>query len=670
MKFLGVITLALISLFPAMVSAQVAPRNLIVNPQLKPFYHGVASGSPTAGSVVLWTRITPDTISGDIGVEYAVATDTLFQNVVQTGTATALEAKDFTIKVTISGLQPDAVYFYYFRALGANSLVGRARTSPTGPTDHLRFGVVSCSNYQSGYFNAYGHLATHNDLNAVLHLGDYIYEYGAGSSLPDRLHQPDYEVLTLADYRTRYSLYRLDPHLIRLHQQHTVISVWDDHESANDSYTNGAQNHQSDTEGQWEVRKAISKQVYFEWMPVADNPDQSVYRRVPYGDLCDLFMLDTRLEGRDMPPPHFDTPEPPERRIISETQEDWLLDGLATSQARWKVLGNQVLFSTFNVGFAAGILDGTIDITNIDSIRQVEDAFIDNWESYPTQRNRIIDFLKNDSIQNTVIVTGDSHCSWAFDVTKEAVKYPVASAFNIPQPNLFNAATGEGYDKTTGNGSYAVEFGVPSISSSNFDELVGVDRANQFEAVMGAPIAPFNIEYNPHLKYVDLDRHGYIILDLRPDTAQANFYYVENPLVPSLAAGFGQGACTVNNDNRVLVRTVPSAPKVVQDIPAPLLPFGVSSVKTPDFSMELLGIMPNPARDMVYVQIAVNQSQPLRLSLYRSTGALQWQLPWSEAEKGMALQSVDLRNTPAGVYWLVLEDQQGRRVAREVVKLD
>jgi alkaline phosphatase D len=646
----------LYALLSQSITAQSLERNLIFNPNLKPFYHGVASGEPTSHSVVLWTRVTPES-TGDISVQYTIALDTGFQQIVQTGSAIASESRDYTLKVAVDGLNPNTVYYYYFEALGRHSLIGRAKTCPAGGIEHLRFGVVSCSNYEHGYFSAYGHLALQNDLDAVIHLGDYIYEYEANGAIPGRVHEPSAELLTLSDYRTRYSLHRLDPNLIRLHQQHTMISVWDDHESANDSHTDGAQNHQA-SEGSWAVRKAISKQVYFEWMPIADNMDLSVYRKFQYGDLCDLLMLDTRLEGREMPPPNFDTPDIPARQIISPTQMNWLTNQLKNSSARWKVLGNQILFSTFNVGFSAGILDGNPDPTNIDSIRQVENAFIDNWESYPTQRNSIIDTLQVRQLDNVVIISGDSHCSWAFDVTKAAVKYPVAASFNLPTPHPFNPATGQGYNKTTGEGSYAVEFGVPSVSSNNFDELVGFTLANQFEAVMAEPIQPFNLDYNPHLKYVDLDRHGYLILDLLPDTAQANYYYIPSPMMDTVAASFGKAAYTLKDANHVFIRDIPSAQKVIQDAPTPLLPFGTVGQTEPE-TIEILSIFPNPAHDFAYIQIGLNQPQDISVALYDRNGRLLLQHPSTYYSKGLYAYRLPLGNMPKGVYQVVVSGKSG-----------
>ncbi len=640
-----------------------APREMVFNADLKPFYHGVASGDPTSSSVIIWTRVTPEQ-SGPVDVSYRVATDLGFQNIVASGAVTTDDAKDFTVKIDVGGLQPGSTYFYYFTALNANSLVGRAKTTPVGPVDQLRFGVMSCANYEGGYFNAYGMLAQRNDLDAVIHLGDYIYEYGTGTygvNLPGRVNEPANELLSLSDYRTRYGLYHLDADLIRLHQQHTMICVWDDHESANDSYTDGAQNHQPD-EGDWNVRKATAKQVYFEWMPVRDNPTMDVYRLLHYGDLCDLFMLDTRLEGRAAPPPHFDTPDDPPRDMISPTQFAWLTERLKNSTARWKVIGNQVIFSTYNVGFAAGAYDGSPDFTNIDSIRGAEDLFIDNWESYPTQRNAIIDTIRDNDIDNVVIISGDSHTSWAFDVTKEPVLYPLPAFLNLPQYNPYNSTTKEGYNKTTAEGSWAVEFGTPSISSPNFDEAIGATLTTQFEYLIGNVIPGLNLDYNPHLKYVDLDRHGYFLLDLRPDTAQANFYYVPSQLTDTLAENFGQGAFTLNGENHVRLNAFPSPPKPIQDPVTPTLPFGVVNVNNAPAPLALFGVYPNPAQDFVVLHFGLNEAARLRFILYDLNGRMVQNEPSATYKKGLYQFGLPLNDLANGTYILQIE-ANGRFVA-------
>ncbi len=641
------------------------------NADLKPFFHGVASGDPTATSVVIWTRVTPENNEPSISGKYFVATDTGFANTVVEGAFTTTPNQDYTVKVNLTGLNPGTTYYYYFQTSAGNSLIGRAKTCPAGPVDNLKFAVISCSNYEGGYFNAYGEIAKRNDIDAVIHLGDYIYEYGAGTygiQLPDRVNEPATEILTLADYRTRYSLYRLDEKLIRAHQQHTFITIWDDHESANDSYVDGAENHQPN-EGSWEDRKAVSKKVYFEWLPIRDYPGENIYRKISYGNMADLLMLDTRLEGRVQPPPHFDTPDSPARNIISPTQYNWLIDNLKNSTATWKILGNQVLFSTFNVGFAAGAFDGMPDPTNLDSIRASEDLFIDNWESYPTQRNSIIDTLRNANIDNVVVITGDSHTSWAFDVTEQAVLYPVAQFANLPQANPYNAATQEGYTPATGEGSWAVEFGTPSVSSPNFDEAIGATQTAQFEFLMNNSVPGLG-NYNPHLKYVDLDRHGYFLLDLRSDAAQADFYYVPTVYADTIGENFGAGARTLNAANHLTLAATPTAPKPQQDIPAPQDPkrFNVSA-KSPYGAVTVFSCYPNPTSGDVYMQAGFKTAATAAINVYDLNGKLVMNgLAAQPYPAGVYNLFVNISELPKGAYLIRLEGENAFSAQKVVLK--
>jgi alkaline phosphatase D len=334
----------------------------MVDPRLRPFYHGVASGDPMERSVVLWTRVTPENGASSVDVEWRIATDVDLKNVVAQGQGTATSAADFCFKViTAEVLQPATAYYYGFTAYGRHSLTGRTRTLAAGSYAHARFAVVTCANYPMGFFNAYGRIAARNDLDAVLHMGDYIYEYdadtssfggGIGARL-GRMHEPDKELIELADYRARYAQYRLDPDLMRLHQQHAMIHIWDDHESANGSYRDGAENHSPD-EGEWSDRKTVSQRVHSEWMPVRRNASDPLYRSFAYGDLVDIAMLDTRLEGRDKqvsgvsassPQASKDSLNDVNRRMISPTQFAWLQDILENSNARWRLIGSQVLFT-------------------------------------------------------------------------------------------------------------------------------------------------------------------------------------------------------------------------------------------------------------------------------------------------------------------------------------
>jgi phosphodiesterase/alkaline phosphatase D-like protein len=523
------------------------------DPALKPFYHGVASGDPMADRVIIWTRVTPET-EGTVAVAWKVATDAAMSQVVRTGVFTTDAARDYTVKVDVTGLQPYTTYYYSFNALGRNSLVGRTKTTPEGDASRLRFAVVSCNNYEGGYFSAFGRIADRNDLDAVIHLGDYIYEYGPGdygTLSAERPVQPKNEIQSLRDYRQRYAWYRLDPDLRRSHQQHPFITVWDDHESANDAYKDGAENHQPETEGPWQTRKEISRRVYDEWMPIRGDASP-IYRVKPYGNLVDLIMIDTRIAGRDQQINDVTNPAlyAPNRTILGQTQREWLFERLRTSKAKWKIIGNQVIFSEFNVGWAASPQLGTA--------QQLESVFLDIWDGYPAERQRIIDFIAENKIDNVVILTGDFHSSFAFDVAA--------------RPSAFSPGGPPTYDPKTGKGSVAVEFATPSISSANFDENVNPQQSAAFEFQINKPLPPqagpfAGVNPNPHMKYVDLDRHGYFLLDVTAEKAQADWYFVETILKPDSKETFDAGFYTMDGQNRL--QKAPAASPASPSAPAP-----------------------------------------------------------------------------------------------------
>ena len=451
---------------------------------LKPFYHGVASGDPLHNSLVIWTRVTPETKLPEIAVKWEIASDSLFNNVVKSGDYMTNPERDYTVKVIVDSLIAGTSYYYRFNALEANSQIGTTKTAPE-KAENIRFAVVSCSNYQFGPFNAYGNIAKDQSLDAVIHLGDYIYEYGKGvygDSTTQRFHLPAHEIISLQDYRTRYAQYRLDPDLRAVHAQHPFITVWDDHEIANDSYSTGAQNHQDD-EGDYEDRKNAAVQTYHEWMPV--RKVSPLYRKFSYGNLVDLIMLDERLAGRTAPLASINDPgiNDSAQRMLGEKQLAWFKNQLTESEAKWKVIGNQVIFSYLNWGYK------TFNIN------------LDSWDGYPYERNELAKLIQNNSLENIIFITGDTHSSWAFEVTHDPF-------------NHYNSATGEG--------AYAVEFGVTSVNSGNSDERFPTDSVRAHEKTI------VNTAINPHLKYANLRDHGYMILSLTDSVAQANWHYVQH----------------------------------------------------------------------------------------------------------------------------------------------
>ena len=459
---------------------------------LKPFYFGVASGDPMPDGVVIWTKILPAS-EGEKMVAWQIATDTLMQQAVQSGTVKTDYSSAFTVKVDVKNLLPGTTYFYRFQHENTYSPIGRTKTAPSGDVPSLRLAVASCANFPSGYFNAYGHIARRNDIDAVVFLGDYIYEYGNWQGGRKRMmrslvrvHIPDHELHTLQDYRTRYGQYRLDKQLMECHRLHPFIVVWDDHEIANNTNMSGA--GRSNGEG-WEERKAIARQVYFEWLPIRDNLQHSIVRKFSFGNLAEMWMLDGRLEGRSPQASGLNDPalNSPDRHMLGEAQTNWLLNGMAASTARWKIMGNQVIFSPLN--------DSKV-------FSRRPEIGMDRWDGYPAERQRIFDFFYQNHLQNIIVITGDVHTSWAFELTG-----------NPADPAI--------YDPKTGKGVIGAEFTAPSISSFNFDEV-----APKF-ITWEAKRRFYKKKNNPHLRYLNLNRHGYFTLTLTPQRAEAEWVFMK-----------------------------------------------------------------------------------------------------------------------------------------------
>lgn len=447
------------------------------------FQHGVASGDPLPGAVILWTRLTIDSAE-PVEVFWEVARDPDFQDRVGAGFVATDADRDFTVKLDAVGLAAATTYYYRFRSLGRDSVIGRTRTAPEGAVDRLRLGVASCSRYAGGYFHAYRGLAARADLDVVLHLGDYIYE--GGDTGPVRAHEPPYEIQSLEDYRGRYAQYRSDPDLQEAHRQHPFITVWDDHESANNAWRDGASAHNEATEGSWAARRARAERVYSEWMPIRDQDGGQIFRHLAFGDLLDLVMLDTRLWGRDLQVEDTADREgvrDPSRTILGLDQEAWLAERLRESSARWVVAGQQVIFSPWKVVGAPESQGGGV-IANTDS-----------WDGYFASRSRVLQSLRDAGDPNLIVLTGDVHSSWGFDIVEDP---------NDPAR----------YDPDTGAGSQGVEFVTPGVTSG-------------FPAPGEATLALFR-NANPHLKYGDTERRGYTLVDLMPDRAEASWYHVDS----------------------------------------------------------------------------------------------------------------------------------------------
>lgn len=513
----------------------------VSNAQKSPFQHGVASGDPLSNAVIIWTRVSTGQQAAT--VKYFMASDNEMKNIVKSGTVTTDGSKDFTVKVDVTGLDAAKTYYYRFETNGCKSVIGRTKTAPSGSANRLKFAIISCSNYQAGYFEGYAKIAERNDLDAVIHLGDYIYEYqdnGYGSDEVVRPLQPNNECIKLDDYRKRYAHYRTDKNLQRAHQQHAFINIWDDHESANDAWMNGAENHDPTTEGDWNTRLANAKKAYYEWLPIrVDVTVNPLYRTLNYGNLADIILLDTRIEGRDQQINDATNPAvySPTRTLLGNTQKNWLKNQLKNSSAKWKIVGNQVIFSEFNVGWAGSAL------VPPQTPEQVESIFLDIWDGYPAERDTIIDYITNNSIDNIAFLTGDFHSTFAFDVAS--------------RPSVFSPGGVPNYNASNGSGSVAVEFATPSISAANFDENLDGATALGLELQINNPLpstaGPLaGVNPNPHMKFVDLDRHGYFVLDITPDSLKSNYYYINDILSKNSGEQFGKALKTLDGQNHLV----------------------------------------------------------------------------------------------------------------------
>ncbi len=480
------------------------------------FTHNVASGEPSQNSVLLWTRyVSP----GETKLAAEVSASDSFDKVIAGGEAMASPDRDHSAKVTVSGLEPNLWYYYRFRAAnGETSPVGRTRTLPDGPVGRFALGVFSCSNLPFGWFNAYGHAAIRRDLDLMVHLGDYLYEYERGKyadadeALPGRIIDPASEIIHLTDYRLRHASYRADPDLRRLHQNFPMVAMWDDHESANDSYRDGAQNHQPETEGPWEMRKAAAVRAYREWMPVSD----AGYTEYRIGDLATLFRPETRLTGRtkqlsmaaalagkqDIAAALADFRNhqwrDPARTLMGLEQERLLYAGLSKSTAagtRWQVLGQQVLVGSTSVSpqFAAWVSAGSDPDARQRAALGLAAAKaglpfnMDAWDGYPAARERLFKAAL-EANANLVVLSGDSHNAWGFDLD-------------------------------LGGTPAGVEFGGHSVTSPGYEHSFPKVDPNDFAKEL--------VEHNRQLKWANTRDRGYLTVVLTPKRAIGEWLFLD-----------------------------------------------------------------------------------------------------------------------------------------------
>lgn len=477
------------------------------------FTHNVASGEPGPDSMLLWTRYLPPATDATIRLDAEVALDPNFTRIVSGGSVRTGPYRDWTAKITVDGLRPGTVYWYRFVAPdGSRSPVGRTKTLPVGPTQRFGLAVFSCSNFPIGWFNAYAHAAARDDLDLWMHVGDYIYEYDSKHDKDQpagRTVDPASAILTIADYRLRYACYRADPDLQRLHQLAPMVAFWDDHESANDSWEGGAQNHHPDKEGDWNPRRAAAMQVYREWMPVSDEP----WKAYPIGTLATLYRTETRLLARTQQAdlePLFKAADPdaalktfrdgiwhdPSATMMGSTQESWLAHALKSNArtTNWQLVGvgtivGRTLMPTDALSWlrrdatAKTIRNFTDDIR---ASRAGLPMWMDRWDGYPAARSRLLR-AGQQADADLVLLSGDSHNAWAFALSEDG--------------------------KRAG-----VEFAGHSVTSNGFENSFSADPLN---------VARGFVATNPELRWADTSRRGYMMFDIRPGKVAGEWLFMQ-----------------------------------------------------------------------------------------------------------------------------------------------
>ena len=523
------------------------------------FLHGVASGDPLTDRVVIWTRVTPNNPRQQVPVQWLVATDRHCRNIVGGGTELTDASRDFTVKLDVTGLRPGTTYYYQFFTGSDASPVGRMRSLPEVSPAAFSMAVISCSNYPAGYFHVYGEIAKRDDIDAVLHLGDYIYEYSVGGYASEdaaamgRTVIPENELLSLSDYRLRYAQYRGDASLQAAHRKHSFICVWDDHEFANNAWREGAENH-NPGEGDWDVRRANAMQAYYEWVPVREPEDhdrERLYRSFKIGDLLDLYMLDTRIIGRDQQLDYANYIDPtsgafdstrfqadltdPNRTLMGAEQLAWLQQNLATSNATWQVLGQQILMGrmnlpaplvTFAVSFDEYAQIVQLAQTNPGALTPEQQAVLaapsipynlDAWDGYFVERETVLQTARaTDS--NLVVLAGDTHNAWANNL------------------------------KTLSGDSAGVEFAVSSVSSPGLEGYFPDQNPDLLAAVVTQLVGD--------LQYTDLQHRGYMVVTFEQEACRSDWVFVNTvkEMNYQVLAGYGRSLKMLpGSGNRVLV---------------------------------------------------------------------------------------------------------------------
>ena len=518
------------------------------------FRHGVASGDPDTESVVIWTRILPD--AGITEVGWVVARDENMQGILASGISSTSAARDWTVKVLVGNLLPGQVCYYQFSAAGERSPIGRTRTLAEGHLDKVGIALASCSNYAFGHFNAYAAIAADPSVDFVLHTGDYIYEYGGEGSwghaqgeVLARTHHPPHETVTLSDYRMRHAQYKSDPGSRAMHAAHPLLCCWDDHESTNNPWRDGAENHQPETEGDWAMRRAASVQAYYEWMPVRD-PEPGAdplefWRTYRFGSLATLVTLETRHTARGEQvdyaawQPRLKTDEDyenfrnsiiadPERRMLSDGMEARLFDAFRHSVETgqpWRLVGNPSPIARMLVPDLVG--EGILpppDAQSIDAHRRLAwlgkhrlPFYTDTWDGYPVARERLYELCGSAGARDVIFLTGDSHSFW-----------------------INQLSDGKGMP-------VGIELGTAGITSPG--DFIESGFSDEQAAALDKAFASLLDE----VVWTDNFHQGYVRVILTHHRVRADFLSVNTVLVPDAAVRLIRSAEIIHDEGRLML---------------------------------------------------------------------------------------------------------------------
>lgn len=483
----------------------------------KGFTHNVASGEPAPDAMLLWTRYVPPGNADETTLQAEIALDREFTRVVGGASVRTGSYRDWTAKLTVNGLQPGTTYWYRFIAPdGTVSPTGRTRTLPVGEVAGFKLGLFSCSNLPIGWFNAYAHAAERQDMDLWLHVGDYVYEYGIASyKAQDRILERevlpahDHEMVSLLDYRLRLACYRADPDLQKLHQRAPMVALWDDHEITNDSWEGGAQNHQPDKEGDWNIRKAAAMQAYREWMPVSDEP----WKAYPIGSLATLYRTESRLIGRTRPAaiksafaagndaaleafrdgPWMD----PSATMLGLEQESWLYRSLHDNarSSRWQMVGmgtilGRTVMPKETVGWLRADASERTRQAFKDNVRAARlgvPMWMDRWDGYPAARTRLLQAAQQ-ADANLVMLSGDSHNAWAYALQE-------------------------------GGKPAGIEFAVQAVTSGGIEGNMATDPRDVARAFIAA---------NNELRWCDTSRRGYAMIEITPQRVTGEWVFMQD----------------------------------------------------------------------------------------------------------------------------------------------